>query len=325
MKNCLHAHRQVGAASYLKTPTVFGFTGIFRRLATKAKIVDEQLRLDDGGWELLCAWEREQGLGGLIRGKQGAGAELRRELEDVVAKGLAAGSTVPRPGEFWAQIAERLDPDGIGVEEGRVLLRSLRQSDALTSEHVDHLEEHGKYVERGGEAEFLRETARRASAKLASHLSAIDAYEALCRPVVRAFDLLRHVSTTRRLGSVSAVDFDASPEAPALVDEVIRGCTRVLRDPNLIDWEPDVRIVIDAFDRVTKPRELFDAVVAHHEASQRRKPPDGKRPWIEHARDGGVVVRPAYPLPQWNEAPQYVHDYRTSTLCGFLADTGRLG
>lgn len=324
VKNCLRAHRQVGAESYLKTPTVFGFTGIFRRLATKAKIVDEQLRLDDGGWELLRAWEREQELGGLIQGKQGAGAELRRELQDAVAKGLTAGSTVPRRSEFWARIARLLDPDGIDVDEGRVLLRWLRHSHALTSEHVDHIEKHGEYIGRDGEAEFLRETARWASTDLASHLTAIDAYEALCRPVERAFDLLRHISTTRSLGPVSAADFDASPGASTLVDELIRGCARALQDPNLLDWEPDARIVIDTFERVTTPRELFEAVVKHHEASQRRKPPDGKRPWIEHTRDSGVVVRPAYPLPQWNDVPPYVHDYRTGTLCGFLADTGRL-
>lgn len=324
VKTCLHAKRQVGAASYLKTPTVFGFTGIFRRLATKSKIVDEQLQLDDGGWELLRAWEREQGLSGLIQGKHGPGAELRRELADAVAKGLAAGSTVPRRSELWTQLATLLHPGAIGADEGNALLAWLRQSDPLTGELVALVEQHGQHVDRGGEADFLRAKARGASAELARHLSAIDAYEALCRPVDRAFQLLRHVSTTRSLGSVAAADFEKSPEAAAILDALPRGIARVLADPKLLDWEPDVRIVLDAFEQTTSPRALFDAIVAHHEAVQRRKPPDGKRPWIERARDGGVVLRPAYALQKWHDAPSYVHDYRTGTVCGFLADTGRL-
>ena len=32
------------------------------------------------------------------------------------------------------------------------------------------------------------------------------------------------------------------------------------------------------------------------------------------------MVRPAYAVPELDEVPPYVHDYRTGTLSGFLDD-----
>lgn len=320
---CLAAQRQVSAAAYLKTPKVFGFSGIFRRLATNSKILDDGMRLDEGGWELLRAWERDQSLVGLVHGKQGAGAGLVRELRAAVSRGVDAGSTVSRPGAFWSELAMRLHPASIGKREGEVLLRRLHASSPLTSEHIDLLERQAVHVARDDEPAYLRRMARRSSVELAAHLDAVDAYESLCRPVVDAFDLVRHLSTHRSLGPISAAEFAASSHAAGLVEAIAEGCRRVERDPHLLDWQPDVRVVVDGFGDIRTATGLFDAVVDHHEASQRRKPPDGKRPWIERVRDGAVMVRPAYPVPVREEAPSpYVHDYRTRTLCGFLADTG---
>src|ERR1043166_6552997 len=68
VRNCIESQRHVSNATYLKTPKVFGFTGIFRRLATQAMIVDDDIRLDDGGWELLRAFEKDEQLPGLVDG-----------------------------------------------------------------------------------------------------------------------------------------------------------------------------------------------------------------------------------------------------------------
>ena len=57
---------------------------------------------------------------------------------------------------------------------------------------------------------------------------------------------------------------------------------------------------------------------------QRRKPPDGKRPWIERLQRG-AVVRPMYRTdqePRFDDA--YVYDYRSGTASGFLRDLRRL-
>ena len=59
---CLRNQRPVSAAAYLKTPKVFGFSGIFRRLAVGARVLDNDLERDDGGNELLHTWSRDEGL-----------------------------------------------------------------------------------------------------------------------------------------------------------------------------------------------------------------------------------------------------------------------
>jgi hypothetical protein len=324
VKSCLNNQRPVSADAYLKTPKVFGFSGIFRRLAVNCGILTEEHRLDDRGWELLRAWERDEQLSGLCA-RDGAGAAFVRDLRDAVERGCAAGHTVSRPRSFWEGVARHLHPSHIGKHEGKVLLESLRSSSERTREHVDHLVDHAKLVNRSEEASYLREMRKRSSSELALCLASIDAYEALCRPVAETFDVLRELSTNRGMGLVAAGDLATHPDAPRLVNELIEGCERVRRDPILLDHEAEVRLLLDTFERVRAPGDLFDAIVTHHEQAQARKPPDGKRPWIERARGNAVMVRSAYALPQRDlDAPPYVHDYRTATVCGFLYDTGAL-
>lgn len=324
VKNCLGNQRPVSASAYLKTPKVFGFSGIFRRLATRSRILDDELRLDDGGWELLKAWERDEGLDGLIQGK-GPGADLVRDLRDAVDRGCAAGHTVKPVTGLWARISAHLQPGNVGKREGKVLLAQLRASSERTREHVGHLIEHKSFVERAAEAAYLRGLRTQTSADLAEHLDAIDAYEALCRPVNETFDVLRELSTNRGVGPITAAEVAASPSAVRLVQELKDGCERVQRDANLLNWDPDVNGLVQIFSRVQTTNDLFDAVITHHEHAQARKPPDGKRSWLERAQGGAIIVRSAYVLPERDPyAPPYVHNYRTNTLCGFLSDTGAL-
>src|SRR5438034_1416784 len=84
VSRALRFGRHLGADAYLKTPTVFGFTGVYLRLARGLQIVDDDMRPDEGGYELLGKWERDQGLGGLRAGGEGPGAELRDEFRSAV-------------------------------------------------------------------------------------------------------------------------------------------------------------------------------------------------------------------------------------------------
>ena len=320
VRTCLEAQRHVSNATYLKTPKVFGFTGIFRRLATQATIVDDDVRLDDGGWQLLRAFEKDEALPGLIEGN-GEGAALVRDLRDAIERGLERGHTVARPAGFWERVARHLTPTRTRKRERVVLLERLRGTQDLSRELVDDLVKQPGVIERQDEPSYLRGLADRTSAELARLLRAIDAYEALCRPISDALTLVRYLSTTR--GPIGAVEFVADTRTAKLVTDTVAGCRRVRDDPALLDLEPDVRVVLDAFDDVTSPSDLFTAVVSHHERAQRDKPPDGKRPWLEPGRTGTVLVRPAYRIAELGELPPpYVHDYRTKTVGRFLTDLG---
>lgn len=320
VRACLDAQRPVSAATYLKTPKVFGFTGIFRRLATRAHIVTDELALDDGGWELLHAVEKDEDLPGLVDGGSGDGAALVRDLRDAVERGLEKGHTVPRRTEFWERVAAHLTPIRTGKHERKVILTRLRSSDGRTAQVVDDLLRGGRRLSRSEETSYLRGLASRVDAPLRSLLRAIDSYEALCRPITDAFTLVRHLST--RSGAVGSDDFANHDLGRSLPERTIEGCRRVAEDPALLDLEPDVRVLVDAFDDVRTAGDLFRAIVAHHEYAQKHKPPDGKRPWLERARGDRVLIRPAYQVDEISEEAAYVHDYRIATMCRFLADLG---
>lgn len=67
VRRALRNQRPVSATAYLKTtPTAFGFTGVFRRLACGIGVLTEEGLLDDGGYELVTAWARDQHLDGII-------------------------------------------------------------------------------------------------------------------------------------------------------------------------------------------------------------------------------------------------------------------
>jgi len=321
---CLGNQRPVSAAAYLKTPKVFGFSGIFRRLATGAHLLDDDLAPDDGAYELLAAWARDEGLDGLVDEK-GPGGDLVKRLRDAVDKGMAHGHTVQRPGPFWEQLAAKLHPGHIGARERRVIHDRLRSTDELTREHVDALAAHGTFVNRFAEADYLRGRIGKSSSALAAHLRALDDYEGICRPVLDAFNLLRFLSTKCDCGPVDAAAFAADPRVADMVPVLREACAAAERNETLLDWASDVRLLVDRFGRLRDARELFAAVGQHHEDAQKAKPPDGKRPWFEHARGDRLMIRPAYTFRPGDEPePTYVHDYRTRTLSVFLTDLSQI-
>ena len=210
-------------------------------------------------------------------------------------KGIDAGHTVARPSAFWNRLANHLHPSRIGKRERTVLHDRLRSTHELTHEHLNALAQHGKFVTGLDEPAYLRGLTRRASPALAHHLAAINDYEAVCRPIVDAFDLLRELSTrTTSSGPVNAATFAGDQRASAIVPVLHEACAAAERNGLLLDWVKEVRLLLDRFGLVRNALELFAAVVAHHEAAQHAKPPDGKRSWFERARGDSVMVRPAY-------------------------------
>ncbi len=331
VRRALRAKRPVSATSYLKTPSAFGFTGVFRRLAVGIGILTEDGRLDDGGYELLAAWSKDQHLEGIIDASTGDGHAFRDRLRRAVAQGMEKGHTTWQSPDFWRELARRLDPLAPGRNEkkfllDRILLRAgqvdmvARLKDALIAE--------GGVGERQEEAPFLRKLGARAPADLKQLLTAIDAYEAFGRAITDAFDGLRHCASVNGGAPVGPQDFSATPAAKRSLAALAPSLARIREHPKLLEWEHDrngLQQAIELFEAVQNGAELFDAVLHHHEHVQDNKPPNGKRTWFERSLRGKIVVRPGYVLP---EAPDgegaYVHEYRIPTFSRFLGDLGAL-
>ena len=329
VRRALRNQRPVSATAYLKTPTAFGFTGVFRRLARGIGILTDEGSLDDGGYELVSAWAKDQGLDGIIDASGGDGRAFRDRLRRAVAQGMEKGHTTHQSGEFWRDLARRLDPAAAGRNERKVLLNRI-VSLAGPLEMIVHLKEgiiaQGGVSERKDEAPFLRELADNAPADLKQLLTAIDAYEAFARAITEAFDGLRYCASSYGGAPVDAENFSSVKAAKSALAALGPSLARIRAHPTLLEWERDQKGLaqaVDRFDGVRTSGDLFDAVLNHHEHVQRDKPPNGKRPWFERGARDKVVLRSGYILREPpDEEGNYVHEYRIPTFSGFLTDLG---
>jgi hypothetical protein len=331
VRRALRNQRPVCATAYLKTPNAFGFTGVFRRLAHGIGIITDDGALDDGGYELVSGWARDQGLDGFLDGSGGAGYAFRERLRRAVAQGMEKGHTTYQSGDFWRELASRLDPIAPGRREKAILTERIlsRAGDTEMIAHVkDALVAQGGVSGRGHEAPFLRKLSRKAPAELQRLLTAIDAYETFGRVITDAFDGLRYCASGNGSLPVDAQIFSATETAQSALALLAPSLARVRSHPSLLEWEHEEKGItqaVDRFEEVRTTADLFDAILHHHEQVQREKPPHGKRAWFERGPRGLVALRAGYTL---SEPPSgkggYVHEYRIPTFSRFLSDLGVL-
>jgi hypothetical protein len=331
VRRALRHQRPVCATAYLKTPTAFGFTGVFRRLARGIGVLTDDGALDDGGYELVSAWAKDQGLDGILDASSGDGHAFREQLRRAVTQGMEKGHTTYQTGEFWRGLARRLDPRTPGRGEKRVLIERIL-SRAGHAEMIAHLKDaviaQGGVSGRENEAPFLRKLARNAPAELQQLLTAIDAYERFARVITDAFDGLRYCASSNGGAPVDAESFASTRTAKSALALLESSVVRIRSHPMLLEWERDEKGIVqavDRFDGVRTAADLFEAILHHHEQVQREKPPHGKRTWFERGLRGRAVLRSGYAL---HDPPEekggYVHEYRVPTFSGFLSDLGAL-
>src|SRR4051812_5913001 len=115
------------AGSYLQTPKVFGFHGVYKRLARDLEIVDDALGLLPAGEKLLETWERGLGLEGFTLKRRGTkGGKLARRLGDEVGKALAAGAVrLGYSSAMWRDIAAAFAPGDAPRSERQLVWKWL--------------------------------------------------------------------------------------------------------------------------------------------------------------------------------------------------------
>ena len=126
-KRALNSHKYLDEKSYLKTPRIFGFHGVYKRLAIHLGLVDVHMSPQSGAEELSLAWARDQGWASLKDVNQ---------LLDVWRTGVRRSLEANPPrthtywnGDAWEQLAQSLKPDGAGKHERKVLRRLLLNTD----------------------------------------------------------------------------------------------------------------------------------------------------------------------------------------------------
>jgi hypothetical protein len=329
---CVRSAVPMSAMNYLKAPTVFGFHGVYRRLARHVGIIDEHDILLENGYLLLKTWEREQGIEGFLDSARAnvKAANRRQLLLTAVKESLAAGYTSRSAGwQGWQFLAQHLVPAAPGRQETALLRRLLLDGKAEPRGEMFQLLERPEnlaFAELNHEAALVRHLLPQASPNLAQRFRAIMAYEDFCVMLETAFDWLRWLSSRAGACAVAQTEFVAEQEVRLSAERVparLAAAATALGEAPL-SAQREFGELTRYFDAVTDAASLHGALLGRHRDVQRAKPPEGKRPWFEEADAGGVFVRAPYRL---DEAPTagdgWSRPYRLESVYSFCRDLRR--
>jgi hypothetical protein len=326
----IDAQDVVCARTYLKTPTVFGFHGIYRVLGLKLGLFDADGHPLDVGYRVLSAWERDQGLTGFVSGSGGPGADFRRAIERSVRSGLEAGYSRDPGSQTRKLIADHLLPHAPGPQERDELWAALTVNDPLRGEYARLLTSQAgqeTWLQAGGsEAAFHVWALKSASLPMQQLLKTIQAFEDLARLLTDAFDEMRWRMTLERtpvtaewLAGGDALK-RASQDSLAAYEHALNQLSEI--DPGLRARAERALLWIG---EANSPAAFAHQLLEHHGRIQRTKPPNGKRAWFDTFGDGRVAIRPAYTLNEFVPKPEiYVQAYRTQPIWSFACDLGRV-
>lgn len=317
----------LSAGNYLKTPSVFGFFGVYKLLGETIGLFDKDGLLPQG-WALLEAWEHDQGLVGFHLGNGAAGSE-RQKLVAAVSDGLDTGATARKDGwGGWEFLSTHLAPYNAVRREREMLWRTILGDPGDPRAHLAEFlvsDDGQRFWVSGGLSELAVHSAlkRRVSGELRELLEAIAVYETFARRIQDAFDeiLWRQTDVKRPLSarelSSGVCVTRAVNEIPPMRDKLYAMLEAHGEETRLALW-------FEAVLEPNKPAAWVEHLLQHHIENQRRKPPNGKNPWFDSYENDTITVRSAYlrtePVVSSDE---YVHGYRARPLISFALDLKR--
>ncbi len=321
----------LSAKRYLKTPTVFGFHGVYRALARDIE-VERADRLGENGYGLLKAWEKEQGLEGFSGSGVGPGKAVRRRLIDAIQNGLDNGCVYRKVGwDDWQFFSKHLGTYDAGKHESRVIKQALLNPTSgyrkevlglLISEEGRQLWTEEVSQDWPSERRFHTALLDVASAELKKLLHAIDAYERFSRFLQDAFDdvLLRLSQHQQRIKPSELSGLRGVKRAAKKVPDIfIEVAERLAPFGEAVRFQESYSSLAE---RVSDS-DWLEKLLEHHCRVQHSKPPAGKVPWFDRFDDGSCMIRTGYIRDTGGRHDDsYVHAYRTTSLWSFSRDLG---
>lgn len=321
-KRALNSHKYLDEKSYLKTPRIFGFHGVYKRLAIHLGLVDVHMSPQSGAEELVLAWARDQGWTNLQDANQRLDVwriGLRRSLE----------AKPPRThtnwnGDAWEQLAQSLKPDGAGKHERRVLSRLLLNKDHRALGALpDIWNLQGGLDDESYCEERVVEELKIRNPSLLPLLDAISFYEAFCRKLSDGFNLIRTHAIHADLRGLVVTELRRESDFKESVAEL----SRAFEDAYTVIQAIDSGLATqfdERFKDFSDPMpadEIAVVLCKHHESIQNGKSDSGKRAWFDRLGDDRIYLRHQYrenvqdPL-----LGRFVHDYRGRPIRNFYKD-----
>lgn len=319
----------LSAKNYLKTPTVFGFHGIYRALARDTEI-ERADRLGEIGSKLLSAWEREQKLTGFSGTSDGHGKAVRRQLMDAIRDGLQSGA-VARKSMWtgWSFFSNHLGIYTAGKREAQVISQALLNPfsgfrkevlNCLISPEGQALWTAEQEAKTFSERRFHELLIRRAGQALQPLLETISIYENFCRLLQDAIDdtLFRLSQYQRRVKLNDLGDLDSVKKAAIQVPKIFGDVTEKLSQfGDAIRFQESFGSLAERLP----PTDWLERLLNHHCRVQYDKPPAGKAPWFDRFDDDSYMIRTGYLRESCGRHDdRFVHAYRTQSLWSFACD-----
>ncbi len=220
-------------------------------------------------------------------------------------------------------MANNLAPLKIGMLERKTIIDALISDENQNRANVISflISDEGQKLWRNlkSEKNFHKALCKKVPSELKHLLDTIRSYEKFARILQNAFDTsLYKMSKSRDVYIKNLVDLEeiqiARKELPELFEIVLE---------RLNDYNDSLHFenTFGAFNESTNSSNWVEILISHHQQIQKKKPPNGKRPWFEKTDDGRVLIYPNY---RRNESPdssnEYVHYYRTYPLWSFMKD-----
>lgn len=314
------------ARSYLKTPRIFGFHGTYKRLAIHLGLVNVHLQAGPNSEALLDAWARGLGLNGLA-----AAGPLLERWSSAVRRSLSEQPPRTKPGwggEAWAELASAFAPSESRNRERRCLRDLLHAPGERSLGALPMLWRLQPEFSDGDEyrEEVLHDRLEAVAPAYRTLLAAIRAYERFARRMQDAFDVLKAVAASADAQGFDVPAIASDPDFRRCVDglherfEAAYHALGAVSTPRL----SLASLFSERFKVFAEPLDAGDcarALCLHHEAIQRAKSPDGKRPWFDRIGTDRIYVRHAYREPRGDIRPnRYLHGYRGWPIRKFYSD-----
>jgi hypothetical protein len=314
----------VDARSYLNAPRIFGFNGVYKRLAIHLGIVNLHLGPARMTEHLVEAWARDRGYGGL----KGAG-QLFARWKAAIERSLNEEPPRTRTGwnrDSWAQMADAFAPSGVSGREKHTLRSMLLQPDGRTLGALPEI--WGLQTRFGDEyqEESLHKLLAEKHAIYWSLLSAIQAHEAFIRGLQDSFDLLLAEGAQSDFRGYETTTISRDNEFVASTKDLRLRFEAASKAFSGLDHEgAAIRGQFEArfapFAQPLKPAEVAKVLCAHHETIQRGKSAEGKRPWFDRMGPDRIYVRQQFRKRRRPIEPgRYVGYYRGRPIRRFYRD-----
>lgn len=324
--HAIENQQYVDARSYLKTARIFGFHGVYKRLAHHLGITDVNLGPGPTAEMVVDAWAKSNGYSDIKSARPLLDKWSRAVRSSLLAKPSPRTYTNFK-GEDWERLASAFLPDrSVGAE--RETLRKLILSTA--NKRLGALPTMWGLQSKFTNDDYCEEELHAAIAVVApeygSLLKAIRTYESFVRRLQDAFDLLRAEASKQDLIGypIAAISEDADfKNTISNLDKQFASTYQELGNvtgPNL-SLQNLFLARFNRFAEKMSPEQCATELCEHHESIQKAKSQSGKRAWFDRIAEDRIYIRHSYRIKRRElQHNRYLHDYRGWPVRRFWGD-----